>query len=199
MNSLDINQCNTKGSGLESQTIMFKFQELPSDILNTVPMSIQAAALTAGLNHMLRGQPLRMRLGELQGRTVSVCISDIPWQMHFEIRDRHICATGEGVLPDVTISGELQGFVELLGGRSDPDALFFQRRLNMEGDTETGVHVKNLLDSLEYDWDAHFDAVLVPALAYRARKLRRRLAGHKTGAFLSRITRFSYGSPDKSA
>ena len=38
----------------------------------------------------------------------------------------------------------------------------------MEGDTETGVYVKNLLDALEYDWDAHFDSVLIPPLAMRA-------------------------------
>jgi predicted lipid carrier protein YhbT len=154
---------------------MYKIQNLPPDILEVVPLSIQATALTALLNRMLRGQPLRMRLGELHGRTVSVRISDIPWHMHFQIRDRHIHAAVEGLVPDVTISGDLKDFLELLGGREDPDALFFQRRLNMEGDTDTGVHVKNLLDSLEYDWDAHFDAVLVPALAERAKRWRTRI------------------------
>ena len=168
---------------------MFNFRALTPDILEVVPLSIQTRALTALLNRMLRGQPLRMRLWELHGRTVSVRISDVPWHMHFQIRDRHIHAAVGGVVPDVTISGDLKGFLELLGGREDPDALFFQRRLNMEGDTDTGVHVKNLLDSLEYDWDAHFDAVLVPALAHRAKQLRLSLARHKPGAWLRRITR----------
>ncbi|MGB7997639.1 MAG: SCP2 sterol-binding domain-containing protein, partial [Photobacterium halotolerans] len=33
----------------------------------------------------------------------------------------------------------------------DPDTLFFQRRLTMQGDTELGLAVKNLLDSLDLD------------------------------------------------
>ena len=124
-----------------------------------------------------------MRLRELENRTVTIQITDIPWEMHFLIRDRYIMQ-GEAAESDVVISGKLAGFIDLLGGEEDPDALFFQRRLNMEGDTETGVHVKNLLDSLEYDWDAHFDAVLVPALADRAKLWRRGI--HKY------FTRFRY-------
>lgn len=136
--------------------------------LKFVPLSVQAAVVTALVNRMLRGQPLRMRLRELDNRTVTIHISDIPWEMHFLIRDRQVLP-GRGDASDVIISGRLQSFIELLGGKEDPDALFFQRHLNMEGDTETGVHVKNLLDSLDYNWDAHFDAVLVPALADRAK------------------------------
>jgi predicted lipid carrier protein YhbT len=44
----------------------------------------------------------------------------------------------------------------LASRREDPDTLFFHRRLCIEGETETGLHVKNLLDALEYDWQAHF-------------------------------------------
>ncbi|EXJ09542.1 ubiquinone anaerobic biosynthesis accessory factor UbiT [Nitrincola nitratireducens] len=35
----------------------------------------------------------------------------------------------------------------------DPDSLFFQRQLSIEGDTELGLGIKNLLDSLE--WKEH--------------------------------------------
>lgn len=151
---------------------MIKIQNLAPQLLSVVPMSIQARVLTVAVNQLLRGQQLRMRLGELHDRTVTIHVSDIPWRMHFQIVYRRVRATLEDVIPDVTISGELQDFLELLGGHADPDALFFQRRLNMEGDTEAGVHIKNLLDSLEYDWDAHFDATLVPALADRAKRWR---------------------------
>ena len=34
--------------------------------------------------------------------------------------------------------------------QEDPDTLFFNRRLKIEGDTELGLVVKNLLDSI--DW-----------------------------------------------
>lgn len=35
--------------------------------------------------------------------------------------------------------------------KEDPDSLFFQRRLRIEGDTELGLEVKNLMDSLDLD------------------------------------------------
>jgi len=173
MNSLDISQCKVMVRGIESRDIMFEIQRLFPEFLKLVPVSMQTRVLSAALNQLLRGQPLRMRLGELNDKTVSVNINDIPWRMDFHIRDRRIHTAVEGITPDVTISGGLQDFIALLRGHADPDALFFQRRLNMEGDTEAGVHIKNLLDSLEYDWDTHFDATLVPALADRAKRWRR--------------------------
>ncbi|AOY90078.1 sterol-binding protein [Marinobacter salinus] len=54
---------------------------------------------------------------------------------------------------EVTIRGSLAAFKTLAERRQDPDQLFFQRRLIIEGDTELGLALKNLLDSLE--WHIH--------------------------------------------
>lgn len=175
--SLDKSQCNQLWPGLESRGMKVEVKKRVPDLLKLMPVSVQGRVVATTLNRLLRGQSLRMRLGELQGRTVSVCISDIPWQMDFLIRDRNIRAAAAGIVPDVTISGTLRDYLELLKGDADPDALFFQRRLTMEGDTGAGVHLKNLLDSLEYDWDAHYDAVLTPALADRAKRWRPKIYG----------------------
>ena len=35
--------------------------------------------------------------------------------------------------------------------KQDPDTLFFQRRLVIEGDTELGLYVKNLMDAIELE------------------------------------------------
>lgn len=51
---------------------------------------------------------------------------------------------------ETTIRGSLAAFRTLAERRQDPDQLFFQRRLVIEGDTELGLAVKNLLDSLEW-------------------------------------------------
>ena len=76
---------------------------------------------------------------------------------------------------DVTIRGRLEDFWRLATRAEDPDTLFFQRRLSIEGDTETGLHVKNLLDALDYDVEAHVRAVLGAPLADVAVALLRRL------------------------
>ena len=58
----------------------------------------------------------------------------------------------------------------------DPDTLFFQRRLALEGDTAIGLRVKNLLDALDFDLDAHCTAVLGRHAGPRAASLARALA-----------------------
>jgi len=50
--------------------------------------------------------------------------------------------------PDVTIRAKLDDYLALALRREDPDTLFFSRRLVIEGDTETGLAVKNALDAL---------------------------------------------------
>lgn len=51
---------------------------------------------------------------------------------------------------DGPIRGSLAAFRALAERRQDPDQLFFQRRLVIEGDTELGLRLKNLLDSVEW-------------------------------------------------
>mgnify|MGYP000170867434 CR=1 FL=1 len=51
--------------------------------------------------------------------------------------------------PDLTISARARDFIALLAREEDPDTLFFDRRLLMEGDTDLGLLVKNTLDGVE--------------------------------------------------
>ncbi|MNT73963.1 SCP-2 sterol transfer family protein [compost metagenome] len=50
---------------------------------------------------------------------------------------------------DVTIRGNWREFLLLASRQEDPDTLFFRRRLVIEGDTELGLTLKNLIDSLD--------------------------------------------------
>ncbi len=70
-----------------------------------------------------------------------------------------------GRTPNVTLRGRLAAFRVLALRREDPDALFFDRRLAIEGETETGLLVKNFLDAFEFDVEAHLKDVLPPPLA----------------------------------
>ena len=55
---------------------------------------------------------------------------------------------------EATIRGSLAAFRTLAERSQDPDQLFFQRRLVIEGDTELGLALKNLLDSLDWSLKA---------------------------------------------
>jgi predicted lipid carrier protein YhbT len=61
---------------------------------------------------------------------------------------------------EATIRGSLAAFKTLAERQQDPDQLFFQRRLIIEGDTELGLALKNLLDSLE--WQFSFRRIFYP-------------------------------------
>ena len=52
---------------------------------------------------------------------------------------------------DVSFSTCVNDLILVAGRKEDADTLFFQRRLSIEGDTELGLEVKNLLDNIEFD------------------------------------------------
>jgi len=51
---------------------------------------------------------------------------------------------------DLVFRANLSAFLQLLSRQEDPDTLFFKRSLTVEGDTELGLTVKNMLDAI--DW-----------------------------------------------
>ena len=52
---------------------------------------------------------------------------------------------------DVTLSIDVANAIALLNQEVDPDTLFFQRKLKINGDTELAHHVKNTIDTLDPD------------------------------------------------
>lgn len=44
----------------------------------------------------------------------------------------------------------ISAFLQLAARQEDPDTLFFNRTLSIEGDTELGLIVKNMLDAMEW-------------------------------------------------
>lgn len=87
----------------------------------------------------------------LKGHWLKIDISDLGLAIQFS------CGTQREVLirkhgeADVCIRGGLKSFVFLAARKEDPDTLFFQRDLVIEGDTNIGLEVKNLLDSLDLE------------------------------------------------
>ena len=136
---------------------------------SAIPPSLRPTAIpgqVAGvlLNHLLRGQPVRERLDTIDGRTLSLQATDLPLRLAFRVDGRRlVAATARDA--DVLVRASLRDFIALARREEDPDTLFFQRRLSVEGATETGLALKNLLDAFEYDVEAHCRDVLPAPLA----------------------------------
>ncbi|OGI43471.1 MAG: hypothetical protein A2150_03360 [Candidatus Muproteobacteria bacterium RBG_16_64_11] len=122
----------------------------------------------------MRGQHIVARLPALDGKSIRLDIADAACRIDFTIRAGRLHPSPNR-RPDVVIRGRVEDFWRLATRAEDPDTLFFQRRLAIEGDTATGLHVKNLLDALDYDLEAHIRAVLGARLAGPLLALLRRL------------------------
>lgn len=127
-------------------------------MLRTVPDAVHSELFSRLFNHLLKGQPISEQLEELEGKKLVINISDSRSELAFLIRDRKLHRT-TGNDWNVRISGKLEHFWLLASRAEDPDTLFFNRTLALEGETEAGLYLKNMLDSMEFDSRAHFDAV----------------------------------------
>jgi len=85
----------------------------------------------------------------LQGKRLALRVRDAGVGFDFTWRGQRFVPCAPQAQTDLVISANAQDFVLLAQRRQDPDTLFFNRRLVMEGDTELGLVVKNALDALE--------------------------------------------------
>ena len=123
------------------------------------------------LNRLLAGPDL----DPLEGKVFVIRVTDLPLTLSLRIRNRRLVVDVPGTAPlqwaDVTISGTLRNFMRLALRSEDPDTLFFHRALSMEGDTEAGLYVKNLLDRIEPASEESLALLLGPRLQPLARVL----------------------------
>ena len=127
--------------------------------LRVLPDSVHSKVVARACNFLMRGQGLESRLMEMEGKSLGIRITDIPVDLCFTIRGGRLHQSSPDKW-DARISGRLTEFWLLATSAEDPDTLFFDRRLNIEGDTETGLYIKNMLDAIEFDWQAHFADVV---------------------------------------
>lgn len=84
----------------------------------------------------------------LEGHALCVELRELSWTANLRFERRQILSARAGEC-DLWVQGGGFDFLSLLTGREDPDTLFFQRRLRMQGDTALGVHLKHFLAALE--------------------------------------------------
>ncbi|MBO0611469.1 ubiquinone anaerobic biosynthesis accessory factor UbiT [Thiothrix fructosivorans] len=86
----------------------------------------------------------------LQDRRFCVAVRDTGIKLWFSMATSGLKAETAGQA-DVTFTATLLDFTRLALRLEDPDTLFFNRRLLIEGDTDLGLRVKNMLDGVEFE------------------------------------------------
>lgn len=114
-----------------------------------VPVSMKMALIAQILNLVLAEQVRSGELAFLNDKSVGICVDDIDLQ--FQVGMDHKLWVQPMIQPNVIFSANVPELLLVAAGKEDPDTLFFQRKLRIEGDTELGLEVKNILLSIELD------------------------------------------------
>lgn len=128
-----------------------KFMATPIALM---PFPVKAAIIERMLKLILSQQQQDDELDFLQQKFIGIKIPDLclNFQVSFNCNHWNVTEYFENTnnQPEVTFSASSSDLILIAAGKEDPDTLFFQRKLNIEGDTELGLEVKNLLLSIEF-------------------------------------------------
>jgi len=112
-----------------------------------VPLAVKRRLVEPLLNRTFAEPLAEGEFDALEGRCVTLNVEDVGVTLTLSLYNaRFVLSEDAG---EATIRGGWREFLCLATRREDPDAMFFQRRLLIEGDTELGLTVKNLLDGRE--------------------------------------------------
>lgn len=121
---------------------------IPAKVL---PFSLQEKVLSQVLNSVFAEALADDEFEFLEQKWLQVEITDLGINWFISCTDNKLVIAPRAASTDVSFKGNLNELVLITARKEDPDTLFFQRRLKIEGDTELGLEVKNMLDSFDLD------------------------------------------------
>ena len=121
--------------------------------LRFVPFSAQKSLLIPALHTIFNEAIEDGDFEFLQGKWLKISVLDLQldWWLSFDLDHLIMASPEENIAEDVSFSANGDDLILIAGRKQDPDTLFFQRRLKIEGDTELGLEVKNLIDAIDID------------------------------------------------
>ena len=123
--------------------------------LMSVPVKLAPFALKRQVLEQVLSWQFRQALAEgelefLEGRWLSIHVRDIGLLWYTSVVDGRLVVSQQADA-DVSFSADASDLLMIAARKQNPDTLFFQRRLVIEGDTELGLYVKNLMDAIELE------------------------------------------------
>jgi predicted lipid carrier protein YhbT len=129
----------------------FRLPEGLAKFGHRLPQWPHGALLSLLLNAAIRmGILPEDSLAEMEGKRFRITVRDLGSVANFRYvggRFNPISAGSE--CPHLSFTADASAYLQLVSRQEDPDTLFFNRRLDIEGDTELGLRVKNMLDALD--------------------------------------------------
>ncbi len=121
-----------------------------ASLVAALPSWPASRAFTAAGNLVAWPSLRELDWAHVSGRRFCVHVNDLGLKLYFTVHGNGFRALKEGP-SDVVFTATAQDFARLALRLEDPDTLFFNRRLLIEGDTNLGLTVKNMLDAVELE------------------------------------------------
>lgn len=117
--------------------------------LRLMPFGLQRSVVERVINRAFAAQIDAGELDFLKNRMISLEVSDLGWCWPVTLAAGRVLVCPRSVVPATRIRADTGALFQIAVGETDPDTLFFQRRLVVEGDTELGLALKNFLQASE--------------------------------------------------
>ena len=108
--------------------------------------------LVQTLNQMLRRGLLPADMTQFAGRHFQLDVLDLGISIRFSAGSTCFTAENYPGAPDLRLAANSADYLRMILREEDPDTLFFNRKLQIEGDTALGLATKNLLDCVDWRW-----------------------------------------------
>ncbi|HAY41022.1 MAG TPA: sterol-binding protein [Gammaproteobacteria bacterium] len=116
-----------------------------------IPQTVNSKIFTAMFNQVFSRSLEDDDLCFLEGRFLTIEVLDIGLSFSVGLKSNSLVAGNKHTSTDLTISANSCDFLSMIARKKDPDTLFFQRKIKMQGSTELGIYVKNFLDAFDVD------------------------------------------------
>lgn len=136
--------------------------------LHFIPDKVHTHLISVVGSHLMKGQTITSRLDFMEGKRLKLTITDTGNCWQFIIRGNCLVDDMKSeTISDVHIQGDLKTFLLLATGNEDPDSLFFSRQLSLEGNTEDGLYIKNLIDAMDFEINIYLKSIFGQTIASR--------------------------------
>ncbi len=133
--------------------------------LRTTSNSVHNVLFCRICTDLMRGQSISKKLKKLEGKVICLTISDTGNSWCFQFVEAGLKPVSHHTKIDVHIKGELKNLLLLVTHNEDPDTLFFNQELSLEGSTEDGLYLRNILDAMEFDTRAYIQNIFGASVA----------------------------------
>lgn len=138
------------------QSINHKVVELTPRALNLLskrtPKTLLKSILQRLLNQLFKQSLAAEELNFLINKWVKITVTDMDFSFYVSAANNQAVQLTVDLTQrqsDLIFASDSDNLLLLALNKVDPDTLFFQRKLRIEGDTELGLFIKNLLASVD--------------------------------------------------